>query len=131
MEASPCKHFQTGYCKFRKQCRNKHIVEMCQTEHCASESCIKRHPKVCRYFSTFCKFGDNCRYKHVTPQSNTLTNTIHLVAQLNRPHRTELCLCGSVWSAPGSGQLDTRGLVPAELAHSWRQHHLAILPVSL
>ena len=35
---------------------------------------------MCRYFS---KFGENCRYKHVTPQSNTVTNTIHLVAQLN------------------------------------------------
>ena len=55
---------------------------MCQTEQCASESCNKRHPKLCKYFSTFCKFGDNCCYKHVTPKSNTVTDTTHIVSQL-------------------------------------------------
>ena len=82
MEAIPCKHFQTGFCKFREQCRKNHIIEMCQTEQCASESCNKRHPKLCKYFSTFCKFGDNCCYKHVTPKSNTVTDTTHIVSQL-------------------------------------------------
>ena len=56
---------------------------MCKAEHCALESCIKRHPTLCRYFSTFCKFGDHCCYKHVTPQSNKITDTTYLVAQFN------------------------------------------------
>ena len=85
MEASQCKHFQTGYCKFREHCRKKHIIEMCQTQQCSSETCSKRHPKICKYFITFCKFGDKCCYKHVATQSKskTLTDTKNIVAKLN------------------------------------------------
>ena len=36
--------------------------------HCKSKACLKRHPKVCKFFTSFnsCKFGEHCAYKHVT-----------------------------------------------------------------
>ena len=82
MEASQCKYFQTGYCKFREHCRKKHVIEMCQTEQCFSETCSKRHQKMFKYFTTFFKLGDKCCYKHFATQSKTLTDTKDIVAKL-------------------------------------------------
>ena len=66
-----CKYFQCGFCKFGESCRKQHIKEICQTQSCTLSSCIKRHPKVCKYFSVQkgCKFGELCSYKHI-PNSN-------------------------------------------------------------
>jgi hypothetical protein len=80
MEASPCKHFQTGYCKFREHCRKQHINEMCQEELCTTQTCIKRHPKVCKYFNTHCRFSDRCSYKLVTSRPHD--NTGEIVAKI-------------------------------------------------
>ena len=68
MEAKVCKHFQTGYCKYGKGCRNQHIEEICNTpKKCCSKSCNKRHPKYCKYFffQQVCIFGDQCLYTHI------------------------------------------------------------------
>ena len=61
-----CKHFQCGFCKFGESCQKQHIKEICLVQSCTSKSCIKRHPKNCKYFSIqqSCKFGDHCAYKH-------------------------------------------------------------------
>ena len=61
-----CKHFQCGFCKFGESCKKQHIKHMCLIQSCTSKSCIKRHPKNCKYFSIqqSCKFGDHCAYKH-------------------------------------------------------------------
>ena len=80
MEASPCKHFQTGYCKICEHCRKQHIIEICQTKDCPAENCIKRHPKMCKYINTYCRFGDKCCYKHVT--TDTQENTLELEAKV-------------------------------------------------
>ena len=53
---------------------------MCQEELCTTQNCIKRHPKVCKYFNTHCRFGDICSYKHVTSRPHD--NTGELVAKI-------------------------------------------------
>lgn len=81
-DASPvCKHFQTGFCKFAERCKRRHVKEICQTTHCSSKTCRKRHPKLCKFFSLnhFCKFGDLCCYKHHIAESQ---NTPHLLTVL-------------------------------------------------
>ena len=65
-DASFCKHFKFGYCKFGEKCRKRHLKETCQTNDCNSKICNKRHPKICKFFSVnqVCKFGEACCYKH-------------------------------------------------------------------
>ena len=67
MEATICKYFQTGFCKFGDQCQKRHVKETCESMTCLHSLCIKRHPKVCKFFTTQqkCKFSDTCAYKHV------------------------------------------------------------------
>ena len=62
-----CRHFQCGYCKFGETCRKYHMKEICPTEGCTNKSCLKRHPKMCKFFiiQQRCKFGEKCSYKHV------------------------------------------------------------------
>ena len=66
MEQVVCKYFQCGFCKFGDMCQKQHINKICSTQKCISKTCIKRHPKVCKYFLTqkSCKFGELCSYKH-------------------------------------------------------------------
>ena len=62
-----CKFNQTGYCRYQSHCRKQHVMELCSNLECAMDSsCVKRHPRVCKYFSIFarCKFDDNCAYLH-------------------------------------------------------------------
>ena len=64
---SVCKYNQTGFCRYRKICRNNHVDEICLEEkYCKIKGCIKRHPKLCRTFSKeeFCPYGNECAYKH-------------------------------------------------------------------
>ena len=62
-----CKHNMTGFCKFGEQCRKRHIKEICFNNECTSTSCIKRHPRICKFFSMHgsCKFGEECAYRHI------------------------------------------------------------------
>ena len=61
-----CRYIQTGYCKFKNLCRYRHIEEVCDVTDCESHECLKRHPRVCRYFQFrgYCKFSDHCAYAH-------------------------------------------------------------------
>ena len=72
-DASFCKHFKFGYCKFGEKCLKRHLKETCQTNDCNSKSCNKRHPKICKFFSLnqVCKFGDACCYKHKLSASHS------------------------------------------------------------
>ena len=67
-----CKHFQTGHCKFGVNCRKRHISENCLNVDCLDKTCLKRHPKQCKYFSQIgsCRFGEECSYKHTLPSSH-------------------------------------------------------------
>ena len=72
-----CQHNQTGFCKFREKCQNKHENTLCEnTEHCGKDSCSKRHPKVCRNFSNngICRHKEKCAYKHVQSENQTDLN---------------------------------------------------------
>ena len=73
MEDVVCKHFQSGYCKFRDHCRKHHETEHCQTKNCKSKACTKRHQKVCKFFTSYnvCKFGEQCSYKHSVTQEKS------------------------------------------------------------
>ena len=61
-----CRYFQTGFCKFKSECRNVHINDICMKIECSDKSCIKRHQRKCKYFFTYgyCKFANNCAYLH-------------------------------------------------------------------
>ena len=67
-----CKHFQTGHCKFGVNCKKRHISENCLNADCLDKTCLKRHPKQCKYFSQIgsCRFGEECSYKHTLPSSH-------------------------------------------------------------
>ena len=80
-DSSPiCKHFQTGFCKFRDQCRRRHETAVCKSVICPSKTCKIRHPKMCKFFAQnqFCKFGENCCYRHTTstPQDDTQLSSL-------------------------------------------------------
>ena len=60
-----CKHHSIGFCKYRDQCRYRHVQEVCVARSCSRLNCFARHPKRCKYFlKKRCKFGDECFYSH-------------------------------------------------------------------
>ena len=83
MEAAVCKHYQTGYCKFKEHCRKHHVKDICETENLKSKTCNYRHPKVCKYLTAHNtrKFGEHCVYQHKTMMASTEIN--HIVNKLN------------------------------------------------
>ena len=90
MEQVVCKYFQCGFCKFGDMCRKEHIKEICPIQNCISKTCMKRHPKVCKYFSTQnrCKFGEQCSYKHeVNSNQNEISELKEKMAVLEQSVR--------------------------------------------
>ena len=64
------KYNQTGFCKFKEDCRKTHNNIMCEnSEVCMGETCSKRHPKDCKNFSKSgsCRHKEKCAYKHTQP----------------------------------------------------------------
>ena len=43
-----------------------HVNEICTENDCEVKSCLKRHPRLCRYYEKFhsCKFEDRCSFSH-------------------------------------------------------------------
>ena len=67
MEGEICQHHKYGYCRFKTECKKKHLSSECaDLEECKnSKGCQKRHPKLCkRYASGNCRFENGCAYKH-------------------------------------------------------------------
>ena len=76
-----CKHNQTGFCRFKLGCRNKHENGICPKEaRCSSSKCPYTHPKACRNFSRegICKFGEDCAYKHEKINNINMTNDLYI-----------------------------------------------------
>ena len=77
-----CIYYKYGHCKFQNLCRNNHLQELCDIEHCDGRTCDKRHPKLCRYFQNYgkCKFSP-CSYHHGDSLENVkiqkLENVVH------------------------------------------------------
>ena len=61
-----CAFNQNVYCKFKENCRQLHINELCTRDNCVRNECQYRHPRPCRYFQAAgsCKFQDHCSYLH-------------------------------------------------------------------
>ena len=60
-----CPHHNTGYCKFRDQCRYQHFFTICSKNVCRDKNCQKGHSKTCRNGNS-CSFHvlNACAYKH-------------------------------------------------------------------
>ena len=58
-----CKYFNTWYCKFEDECSYKHPKEVCLLHLCQDKTCIKRHPKACR-FKAHRRRRSSCMYRH-------------------------------------------------------------------
>ena len=73
-----CKHNQNGFCKFQQQCRLKHIMEICQVSNCTNVNCSFRHPKYCKFFTSYgiCKFGENCAYLHKSFRDESIVKLV-------------------------------------------------------
>ena len=73
-----CKYQKFGFCKFRDSCKNKHLVEKCESlSACVNiKSCLKRHPRVCKSYALekFCKFEAGCAYNHKAENLNKKVN---------------------------------------------------------
>ena len=71
--ATVCQHFKFGYCKFRDNCRQEHVKEICSNYDCDVHSCRLRHPQTCRYREKYrrCKF-DPCAFAHKNHLSELL-----------------------------------------------------------
>ena len=61
-----CKWNKFGYCKHGEMCRESHVKEICENSSCKIMCCLKRHPKQCKFFTSYkrCKF-DPCAFRHV------------------------------------------------------------------
>ena len=73
MEGEICHYAKFGYCKYKADCKRKHLKEECEKIITCNniKTSMKRHPKPCKkYASGECKFKSDCAYKHVEPTEN-------------------------------------------------------------
>lgn len=78
-----CKHNQTGFCKFRQDCKKYHVNEICPNiEICKDTKCTLRHPKTCQTFEVLgkCKFA-NCAYRHLSNSTNQKVECLEKVVE--------------------------------------------------
>ena len=56
-----------GLCKFNDKFRFWHVNQVCENPSCEIKVCIKRHPRICKYFRNYnrCKLSEWCAFKHV------------------------------------------------------------------
>ena len=76
-----CKFYNSGYCKFKGDCKNTHPKLNCALIECKNKRCCKRHPKKCRYGDN-CRRKSSCLYKHdlsSTPLPNKMVESSEVV----------------------------------------------------
>ena len=68
---SVCSWYTYGYCRHREGCRKRHVKENCEERTCDIYSCIKRHPKNCKFYWNYerCKFNP-CAFLHKNNNEN-------------------------------------------------------------
>ena len=71
-----CLYNKFGHCKFGETCQKHHLKELCEIKSCETQSCSKRHPRICKYYYEYrrCKFGSYCSFSHRASSSNTIEN---------------------------------------------------------
>ena len=92
-EGPTCQHNQTGFCKFRQNCRKRHENRVCQENHDFKSSVWSlRHPKVCRSYKSegTCKFKDDCAYKHQNIQEDAINQGTNNMEDLLK-HKADIC----------------------------------------
>ena len=62
-----CQFFDTGFCKYKEECTNKHPDKVCDDPNCSEENCDKRHPNPCKFGLRY-RFRKKkvCLYSHDT-----------------------------------------------------------------
>ena len=84
MEAVRCRFQNSGFCKFRENCRARHVTTKCPViNSCSNKNCDHRHPRKGRN-GVKCRFKSDCSYDHDTELSvevNTaeLTNKVAIL----------------------------------------------------
>jgi hypothetical protein len=68
MEDGVCQFQKFGYCKFKEECKRKHLAQVCENlSGCINKKhCEKRHPKNCKKYASEvgCRHGKDCAYNH-------------------------------------------------------------------
>ena len=59
-----CKHYNTGFYKFKGECKSYQPKTVGPIKGCRENSCFNIHPKKCRY-------EDQCRRRSPTGESDT------------------------------------------------------------
>ena len=73
-----CKYHNTGFCKYKENCKYFHAKLVCDGRPCFLKTCRNRHPKLCKYKES-CKRKTSCFYDHsqkVIEQDESLKNEI-------------------------------------------------------
>ena len=88
--AEVCKYNQTGFCKFREQCKKPHVNQVCENADCRKENCTRRHPKVCKHFNTKgkCRYKEECAYQHV--EQVNIEKLFEIVSQVTITNHKEI-----------------------------------------
>ena len=62
-----CRFNKYGYCRYKEKCRKLHVNEKCENSECEIKLCMKRHPKICKFYRdyNYCKFGEFCKFVHI------------------------------------------------------------------
>ena len=60
-----CFHNKYGYCKFKEECRRRHVNTICENKSYEVSTCNSRHPRLCKYYIQYgrCKFNP-CAFLH-------------------------------------------------------------------
>ena len=67
-KGTKCRYFNSGYCKYKNNCKFAHPSDICKATKSKKDVCQKRHPKLCKWCSgaSGCSRGNSCEYSHDT-----------------------------------------------------------------
>ena len=84
-----CLYNKFGHCKYQETCRRQHLREICELPLCENKSCMRRHPRACKFFENYerCKFGSFCSNNVEISEMKTKLDTLEETA---RQHENEI-----------------------------------------
>ena len=82
-EQKICHYNQSGFCKYKEKCLNKHLNQTCHQTGCKDSVCRseKRHPKECKKFQKYKNgdFNEKCAYLHVHTNAGNYQHELNIV----------------------------------------------------